>query len=343
MPVKVGINGFGRIGRQVTKAMLERHPDELQIVGVNDLFDTKTNAHLFKYDTNYGNFPGTVEAHEDKLVINGNEISVSAERDPAAVPWGKWGADIVIESTGLFTDANKAKAHLDGGAKKVIISAPARNEDITIVLGVNEKMYDDSKHTVISNASCTTNGLAPVAKVLFDSFGLEKGILTTAHAYTNSQRLLDVAAPDLRDARAAAMNIVPAETGAARAVGLVIPELQGKFGGMALRVPVSTVSIIDFTALLGRDVSKEEINDKMREAAEGPMKGILSYCEEPLVSSDLKGNSHSSIFSSLDTLVVGGNMVKVLSWYDNEWGYSCRLADATAYVAERLGVAAGAR
>jgi glyceraldehyde 3-phosphate dehydrogenase len=343
MPVKVGINGFGRIGRQVTKAMLERHPDELQIVGVNDLFDTKTNAHLFKYDTNYGNFPGTVEAHEDKLVINGHEISVSAERDPAAVPWGKWGADIVIESTGLFTDANKAKAHLDGGARKVIISAPARNEDITIVLGVNEQMYDDSKHTVISNASCTTNGLAPVAKVLFDSFGLEKGILTTAHAYTNSQRLLDVAAPDLRDARAAGMNIVPAETGAARAVGLVIPELQGKFGGMALRVPVSTVSIIDFTALLGRDVSKEEINDKMREAAEGPMKGILAYSEEPLVSSDLKGNSHSSIFSSLDTLVVGGNMVKVLSWYDNEWGYSCRLADATAYVAERLGVAAGAR
>jgi len=342
MPVKVGINGFGRIGRQVTKAMLERHPDELQIVGVNDLFDTKTNAHLFKYDTNYGNFPGTVEAHEDKLVINGNEISVSAERDPAAVPWKQWGAEIVIESTGFFTNAEKARAHVDAGAKKVIISAPATNEDLTIVLGVNEGMYDDNKHTVISNASCTTNGLAPVAKVLNDKWGIQKGILTTAHAYTNSQRLLDVATPDLRDARAAAMNIVPSPTGAARAVGLVIPELVGRFGGMALRVPVSTVSIIDFTAVLEKDVTKEEINAAMREAAEGPLKGILEYTEEPLVSSDLKGNTHSSIFSAIDTLVIG-SMVKVLSWYDNEWGYSCRLADATAYVASRLGVAAGAR
>src|SRR5215207_10558049 len=340
MPVKVGINGFGRIGRQVTKAILDRHPDELQIVGINDLFDTKTNAHLFKYDTNYGNFPGSVEAHADKLVINGNEISVSAERDPGAVPWGNWGADIVIESTGLFTDATKAKAHLDGGAKKVIISAPARNEDITIVLGVNEKMYDDTKHTIISNASCTTNGLAPVAKVLFDSFGLEKGILTTAHAYTNSQRLLDVAAPDLRDARAAAMNIVPAETGAARAVGLVIPELQGRFTGMAFRVPVSTVSVIDFTAQLEKEATVDEINAVMKKAAEGPMKGILAYTEEPLVSSDLKGDEHSSIFSALDTLVIGGDFCKVVSWYDNEWGYACRLADITAFVGARMGAMA---
>lgn len=342
MAVKVGINGFGRIGRQALKAMLERHPDDLEVVGINDLFDTKTNAHLFKYDTNYGSYSGTVEAQADRIVIDGREIQVSAERDPAAVPWRAWGAEIVVESTGLFTDATKARAHLDAGAKKVVISAPARNEDITIVLGVNEQAYDTDKHHVISNASCTTNALAPVAKVLFDRFGIQKGLLTTAHAYTNSQRLLDVASPDLRDARAAGMNIVPAETGAARAVGLVIPELQGRFGGMALRVPVSTVSIIDFTAVLDRDVTKEEINESMRQAAQGPMKGILAYSEEPLVSSDLKGNNHSSIFSALDTLVVGGNLVKVLSWYDNEWGYSCRLADATAYVAERLGARVGA-
>lgn len=336
--VRVGINGFGRIGRQVLKALLERHPDEVQVVGINDLFDTQTNAHLFKYDTNYGPYKGNVEARESAFVIDGREIQVSAERDPGAVPWKKWGVDVVIESTGLFTDATKAKAHLDAGAKKVIISAPAKNEDITIVLGVNEEMYDDAQHTIISNASCTTNGLAPVAKVLFDRWGIAKGILTTVHAYTNSQRLLDLAAKDLRDARAAAMNIVPAETGAARAVGLVIPELQGRFGGMAFRVPTSTVSVIDFTALLERgNATKDEINAAMREYAGERMKGILAYTEEPLVSSDLKGNTHSSIFSALDTLVVGGNLVKVISWYDNEWGYACRLADLTAYVSERLG------
>jgi glyceraldehyde 3-phosphate dehydrogenase len=336
--VRVGINGFGRIGRQALKALLERHPDEVQVVGVNDLFDTKTNAHLFKYDSNYGRYPGNVEARESAFVIDGKEIQVSAERDPAAVPWKKWGVEVVIESTGLFTDAAKAKAHIDAGAKKVIISAPARNEDITIVLGVNEDKFDAARHTIISNASCTTNGLAPVAKVLFDRWGIAKGLLTTVHSYTNSQRLLDLAASDLRDARAAALNIVPAATGAARAVGLVIPELQGRFGGLSFRVPTSTVSVVDFTAVLEKpEVSKDEINAAMREYATGRMKGILDYTEEPLVSSDLRGDSHSSIFSAMDTMVVGGNLVKVVSWYDNEWGYACRLADITAFVAERLG------
>jgi glyceraldehyde 3-phosphate dehydrogenase len=336
MPTRVGINGFGRIGRQALKGMLERHPDEIEVVGVNDLLDTKTNAHLFKYDSNYGVYPGTVEARENSILIDGQEIKVSAEREPAGVPWAEWGADVVIESTGFFTDADQARAHLDAGAKKVIISAPAKNEDLTIVLGVNESVYESSKHNVISNASCTTNGLAPVAKVLFDRWGIEKGILTTVHAYTNSQRLLDLATKDLRDARAAALNIVPAATGAARAVGLVIPELQGRFTGMAFRVPVSTVSIIDFTAVLEKEVSAEEINAAMREQAEGPMKGILEYTEEPLVSSDLKGNAHSSIFSALDTLVIGDNLVKVCSWYDNEWGYACRIGDLAALVGSRL-------
>jgi glyceraldehyde 3-phosphate dehydrogenase (phosphorylating) len=335
MAVRVGINGFGRIGRQVLKALLERHPDDVEVVGINDLFDTAINAHLFKYDSNYGNFPGDVEARDTSFVVNGREIQVSAERDPAACPWKKWGAQIVIESTGLFTDATKAKAHIDAGAQKVIISAPARNEDITIVLGVNQERYDTNKHHIISNASCTTNGLAPVAKVLFDRFGLQRGLLTTVHAYTNSQRLLDVAAKDLRDARAAALNIVPAETGAARAVGLVIPELQGRFGGMAFRVPVSTVSVIDFTAVLDRDVTRDEINAAMRETSQDAMLGILGYTEEPLVSSDLKGDTRSSIFSGLDTLVVG-NLVKVVSWYDNEFGYACRLSDITAFVARNL-------
>ncbi|MBI4493462.1 MAG: type I glyceraldehyde-3-phosphate dehydrogenase [Chloroflexi bacterium] len=336
MAVQVGINGFGRIGRQVLKALLERHRDTVQVVGINDLFDTVTNAHLFKYDSNYGAYPGSVQARETSIVVDGQEIQISAQRDPAQIPWRAWGVQVVIESTGFFTDATKARAHLDAGARKVIISAPAKNEDLTIVLGVNQEKYDPARHHIISNASCTTNGLAPVAKVLFDRFGIEKGILTTVHAYTNSQRLLDMGTKDLRDARAAGLNIVPAETGAARAVGLVIPELQGRFGGIAFRVPVSTVSIIDFTAILGRNVAKDEINAAMREYAEGQMKGILAYSEEPLVSSDLKGNSHSSIFSAMDTLVVGGNLAKVLSWYDNEWGYACRLADLTALVSAKL-------
>jgi len=342
MAVRVGINGFGRIGRQVLKALLERHSDEVQVVGVNDLFDTATNAHLFKYDSNYGPYQGTVQAQASAFVIDGREIQVSAERDPGAVPWKKWGADIVIESTGLFTDATKARAHLDAGAKKVLISAPAKNEDITIVLGVNENRYDPARHTIISNASCTTNGLAPVAKVLFDRWGIAKGLLTTVHSYTNSQRLLDLAAKDLRDARAAPMNIVPSGTGAARAVGLVIPELQGRFGGMSFRVPTATVSVIDFTAVLDApQVSVDEINAAMREYAEQRMQGILAYSEEPLVSSDLRGDSHSSIFSAMDTLVVGGNLVKVVSWYDNEWGYACRLSDLTAFVGERMEASGG--
>jgi glyceraldehyde 3-phosphate dehydrogenase len=341
MAVRVGINGFGRIGRQVLKALLERHPDDVEVVGINDLFDTATNAHLFKYDSNYGVYPGDVEAKQTSFVVNGREIQVSAERDPAAIPWKKLGAQIVIESTGLFTDAAKAKAHIDAGAQKVIISAPAKNEDITIVLGVNQDRYDTNKHHIISNASCTTNGLAPVAKVLFDRFGLQKGLLTTIHAYTNSQRLLDVAAKDLRDARAAALNIVPAETGAARATGLVIPELQGRFGGMSFRVPVSTVSVVDFTALLDRDVTKDEINAAMKEHSKDAMLGILGYTEEPLVSSDLKGDTRSSIYSGLDTLVVG-NLAKCISWYDNEFGYACRLSDITAFVARQLGGRASA-
>jgi glyceraldehyde 3-phosphate dehydrogenase len=336
MPVRVGINGFGRIGRQVLKAILERHPQTVEVVAINDLFDTKTNAHLFKYDTNYGVFPGVIEARERSFVIDGREIAVTAEREPAKIPWRDHRVQLVVESTGFFTDATKAHAHIDAGARKVIISAPARNEDITIVLGVNQERYDPAQHHVVSNASCTTNGLAPVAKVLNDTWGIEKGLLTTVHAYTNSQRLLDLATPDLRDARAAAMNIVPAATGAARAVGLVIPELQGRFNGIAFRVPVSTVSVIDFVAVLGRNVTVDEVNGAMRQAAEGSLKGILAYTEEPLVSSDLKSNTHSSIYSALDTQVVSGNMVKAVSWYDNEWGYSCRVSDLAAYMAERL-------
>ena len=335
--VRVGINGFGRIGRQAVKNILRVHGDTLDVVAINDLLDTKTNAHLFKYDSNYGVHPGTVEARDSSIVIDGEEIQISAERDPVNIPWRKYGVEVVVESTGFFTDAKKAAAHIEAGAKKVIISAPARNEDITVVLGVNEEKYDPKHHHVISNASCTTNGLAPVAKVLFDNYGIAKGLLTTVHAYTNSQRLLDVATSDLRDARAAALNIVPAATGAARAVGLVIPELQGKFGGMAFRVPTPTVSVIDFTAVLEKKTNKDGINAAMQEAALGSLKGIMQYTEEPLVSTDLKGNSHSSIFSAMDTLMIGDDFCKVVSWYDNEWGYANRLADITAYVAERLG------
>lgn len=333
---KIGINGFGRIGRQVLKVLVENHKDSFDVVGINDLVPAATNAHLFKYDSNYGRFKGTVAVEDSDLVINGDRIKIFSQRDPAAIPWGEVGADIVIESTGLFTDADKARAHLAGGAKKVIISAPAKKEDITIVMGVNEQKYDPAKHVVVSNASCTTNGLAPVAKVLHERFGIDKGFLTTVHSYTNSQKLLDLAAPDLRDARAAAMNIVPSATGAARAVGLVIPELQGKFTGMAFRVPTSTVSVVDFTAILNKPTSVEEINAAMKEYAEGQMKGILAYTEEELVSMDLKGDTHSSIFSAKDTLVLGGNFVKVVSWYDNEWGYSNRVGDLAAFMASKM-------
>jgi glyceraldehyde 3-phosphate dehydrogenase len=337
---RVAINGFGRIGRQSLKAMLERQP-KLEIVAVNDLADPGMNAFLFKHDSNYGTYQGEVSSTADSLVIDGRKIKVLAEKEPGRLPWKDLSIDIVIESTGFFTDATKAKAHRDAGARKVIISAPAKNEDVTVVLGVNERAYDAEKHHVISNASCTTNGLAPVAKVLHEKFGIRKGLLTTVHAYTNSQKLLDLVAKDPRDARAAALNIVPSETGAARAVGLVIPELKGRFTGMAFRVPVSTVSVVDFTAQVGREVTKDEVNGVFRDAAAGALEGILGYTEEPLVSSDLKGDSRSSIFSALDTIVLG-DMVKVVSWYDNEWGYACRIADITAYVAERLPAAVAA-
>ena len=336
MTKKIGINGFGRIGRQVLRAILERYKGNIEVVGINDLFPAETNAHLLKYDSNYGNFPGVIEIKNGNLIVDGQEIYISSERDPGRIRWKNLGVEVVIESTGVFTDANKAKAHIDsGGAKKVIISAPAKNEDITIVLGVNGNKYDPKQHRVISNASCTTNGLAPVAKVLFDKFGIQKGLLTTVHAYTNTQQLQDLAAKDMRDARAAAQNIVPSPTGAAKAVGLVIPELQGKFGGMAFRVPTPTVSVIDFTAILEKVASSEQIRDAMLEYANDSMKGILSVTDEPLVSTDLKGSTYSSIFSSVDTIVIE-NMVKVVAWYDNEWGYASRTADLTAIIANKL-------
>lgn len=336
MTVKIGINGFGRIGRQVLRTIRERHPNEIEVVAINDLFDPATNAHLLKYDSTYGRFPGLVEVKDGHLVVDGKTITVTAERDPGAIKWKDMGVQIVIESTGLFTDATKAKAHIDsGGAKKVIISAPAKNEDLTIVLGVNSDKYDPAKHNIVSNASCTTNGLAPVAKVLNDKFGIKQGLLTTVHSYTNSQKLQDVGAKDVRDARAAAQNIVPSETGAAKAVGLVIPELKGRFGGMSFRVPTPTVSVVDFTANLEKEATKEDIRAAMLEYANGPMKGILEVTDDALVSSDLKGSSSSSIFSALDTLVVG-NLVKVVAWYDNEWGYACRVADLTAMMASKL-------
>jgi glyceraldehyde 3-phosphate dehydrogenase len=335
MAIKVGINGFGRIGRQVYKAIRERYDRDIDVVAVNDIGRIEIMTHLLKYDTNYGRFPGEVVAREGGFVAGGDVVRVLAERDPARLPWRDLGVEVVVESTGLFRKKDKAKLHLDAGAKKVIITAPAKQEDLTVVLGVNEKMYDPARHHILSNASCTTNGLAPVAKVLFDRFGIDKGILTTVHSYTNSQRLLDLEADDPRDARAAALNIVPSETGAARAVGLVIPELEGRFAGMAFRVPTATVSVVDFTAVLRRDTTKEEINAAMKEYAEGPMKGIMAYSEEPLVSSDLKGDPHSTIFSALDTLVIGGNLAKVVAWYDNEWGYSVRVADLVHYVAAK--------
>ena len=336
MAIRVGINGFGRIGRLTFRAIQEKYgaSGEVEVVALNDLTDAHTNAHLLKYDSNYGPYKGTVSYEDKDIIVNGKKITVFAEKDPAVIPWGRENVDIVVESTGFFTDATKAVAHKRDSVKKVVISAPAKNEDLTIVLGVNDTMYDPAKHHVISNASCTTNGLAPVAKVLFEKFGIEKGLLTTIHAYTNSQRTVDTAAKDLRDARAAAQNIVPSSTGAARAVGLVIPELKGKFTGMAFRVPVPTVSVVDFTALLGRDAEPAEINAAMKEYADGPMKGILQYTEDELVSTDLKGNTHSSIFSAVDTIGLG-NFVKVVAWYDNEWGYSNRVADLLKFLGDK--------
>jgi glyceraldehyde 3-phosphate dehydrogenase len=337
---RIGINGFGRIGRQTLKAMLERHPDELEVVAVNDLADDATNAHLFKYDSTYGRYDGEVRAGENAIVVDGREIRSFSERDPAALPWGDLGVDIVIESTGIFTDATKASAHRDAGAKKVIISAPAKNEDVTIVLGVNEGRYDPEQHHVVSNASCTTNGLALPAKVIFDAFGIERGLMTTVHSYTNDQNVLDVFHKDLRRARSAGQNIIPTTTGAAKALALVIPDLKGKFDGFSLRVPTPTVSVVDFTAEVGRATSVEEINDAFRTAAAGPLKGILGVSDEPLVSTDFKGDERSSIIDGDSTMVIGGTMVKVIAWYDNEWGYSCRVADLVAHVAARLPVPA---
>lgn len=336
MTVRVGINGFGRIGRLALRTIHARVADKVEVVAINDLFDAATNAHLFKYDSIYGAYAGSVAVRDGNLVVDGKTIKVSAEKDLNAIQWADLGVDIVLECTGLFTDATKSRGHISSGrAKKVIIAAPGKNEDITIVLGVNDDKYDPVKHQVISNASCTTNGLAPVAKVLNDKFGIDKGMLTTVHAYTNSQKLQDLGAKDLRDARAAAQNIVPSETGAARAIGLVIPELKGKFGGMAFRVPTPTVSVVDFTAVLNKEASKDNIRAAMLEYANGSMRGILSVTDEPLVSTDLRGTEYSSVFSSLDTLVIG-NMVKVVAWYDNEWGYACRLADLTAMLAKSL-------
>jgi glyceraldehyde 3-phosphate dehydrogenase len=335
MVTRVGINGFGRIGRQSMKAMLERHPDTIEVVAINDLTDTKTNAHLLKYDSTYGHFPGEVEVTTDALIVNGHHIKVLAQRDPAQIPWGDLGVELVIESTGFFTDADKAAAHLRGGAKKVIISAPAKGEDLTIVLGVNDYMYDPAKHNIISNASCTTNCLAPTAKVLNDAFGIERGLMNTIHSYTNDQRILDQVHKDLRRARSAGANIIPTTTGAARALALVIPELKGRFDGMSLRVPTITVSVVDFVATLRKETSKEEVNDAFKEAAAGALKGLLDITEEPLVSSDFRGDPHSSIVDGLSTMVMGGNMVKVIAWYDNEWGYSCRISDLADFIGQK--------
>jgi len=335
MATGIGINGFGRIGRQVLRIINEQHKDKLQVVAINDLTDTKTNAHLLKYDSNYGRYPGTVEARDNALVVNGREIKVFAERDPSKIPWRQMGAEIVIESTGVFTNAEKAAAHFEGGAKKIIISAPARGEDITIVLGVNQDQYDPAKHRIISNASCTTNCIAPVVKILHDNFGVSKGLMSTIHAYTNDQRILDVFHSDLRRARAAAINIIPTTTGAARAVTQVIPDLRGRIHGIAFRVPTSTVSLCDFVADLNRTATADEVNAAFRKAAEGPLKGILAYCEEELVSSDFKGDPHSSIVDAPSTMIIGDNMVKVLAWYDNEWGYSCRLGDLAEFIVDK--------
>ena len=335
MTTKIGINGFGRVGRLTLRAINQYHSGKLEVVAINDLTDTKTNAHLLKWDSTYGRYSGKVEATGDSIIVDGKKIRVLSERDPANITWQKYDVDVVIESTGLFTDATKAAAHLQSGVKKVLISAPARNEDITIVLGVNEDQYIPDKHNIISNASCTTNCIAPVVKVLHQSFGISKGLMTTIHAYTNDQRLLDMFHKDLRRARAAAMNIVPTTTGAARAVTQVIPELKGRLHGLAFRIPVATVSVVDLVADLDKKVTIEQVNQAFQTAAEGTLSGILEYCQDELVSMDFKGNPASSIVDAPSTMVIGDNMVKVLAWYDNEWGYSCRLADLATYVTDK--------
>ncbi|ACO03854.1 MULTISPECIES: type I glyceraldehyde-3-phosphate dehydrogenase [Persephonella] len=333
MAIKVGINGFGRIGRNFFRACVDN--PEIEIVGINDLTDAYTLSHLLKYDSVHGRFSKPVEAKGNSIVVDGKEIEVTAIKDPAQLPWKDLGVDIVIESTGVFRDREGAGKHLQAGAKKVIISAPGKNPDLTVVLGVNEDQYDPENHHIISNASCTTNCLAPVAKVLNDEFGIVKGYMVTVHAYTNDQRILDLPHKDLRRARAAATNIIPTTTGAAKAVGEVLPELKGKLDGTARRVPVADGSLVDLTVILEREVTEEEINSKMKEYAEGKMKGILEYTEDPIVSQDIVGNPHSSIFDALSTKVIGGNFVHVASWYDNEWGYSNRLKDLVLFMAEK--------
>jgi len=332
--VRVGINGFGRIGRQVLKAILERYPDSLEVVAVNDLGDVHTNAHLFKYDTNYGRFCGSVEYHEGGFVINGKEVKSLCFRDPAQLPWGDLGVELVIESTGLFTTGPKAGVHIEGGAKKVIISAPGKEVDATFVLGVNHQDYDPKKHHIVSNASCTTTCLAPPAAVIHRNLDIIKGMMVTVHSYTNDQRILDLPHKDLRRARAAACSIIPTTTGAAKAVGLVLPDLKGKVDGYSLRVPTPTVSVVDLTAVVAKKTTTEELRALLRAAAEGPLKGIMGFCEEPLVSMDFKGDAHSSVVDAEFTQVQHGDLVKLVSWYDNEWGYSCRVSDLANMMAK---------
>jgi glyceraldehyde 3-phosphate dehydrogenase len=335
MVPRVAINGFGRIGRLGLRAMLQRHKDDLNVVAINDMADLRTNAHLFRYDSTYGIYPGEIEVGEGVLKIDGHNLVVLNQKDPSRLPWRQLSIDIVIESTGVFTDAAQVRAHLDAGAKKVIITAPAKDEDITVVLGVNDSEYNPRKHHIVSNASCTTNCLAPVAKVLHDHFGIERGLMTTTHAYTNDQRILDLTHKDLRRARAAAVNIVPTSTGAAKAIGLVMPELKGKLHGLSLRVPTPTVSVVDLVVDLKKSASVEDINGALEKAANGKMHGILEYCDEPLVSSDFRGNPASAIVDGLSTVTLEGKMAKILAWYDNEWGYSCRVGDLAALMFER--------
>jgi glyceraldehyde 3-phosphate dehydrogenase len=333
--VRLGINGFGRIGRQVLKAVLERHPKALRVVAINDLFDVETNAHLFKYDSNYGRFDGKVEAKRDGFMINGKAIKNFAFRDPAEIPWDDAGVDIVVESTGLFVTGPKASAHLEAGAKKVIISAPAKEEDLTVVMGVNHRAYRPKKHHIVSNASCTTNCLAPPALVIHKAFGIEKALMTTVHSYTTDQRILDLAHKDLRRARSAGQNIIPTSTGAAKAMSLVVPDLAGRFDGYSLRVPTPTVSVVDFVALLKKKTDTRELRATLKKAAGTSLKGIMACEEEELVSTDFKGNPHSSIIDMAFTQVLQGNMAKVVTWYDNEWGYSCRVADLANFMASK--------
>ncbi len=336
MSTKVAINGFGRIGRLVLRIAQEKLKDDVEIVAINARADSNTLAHLFKYDSNYGRFNGTVETTENTMIVNGKEIKLFKESDPVTLPWGELGVDIVIESTGIYKDREGLSKHITAGAKKVIITAPAKGEDLTVVLGVNEKEYDPANHNIISNASCTTNCLAPFAKVLDDNFGIVKGLMTTIHSYTNDQKILDKTHKDLRRARSAGESIIPTTTGAAKAVGKVLPNLQGKLNGFSVRIPTPTVSLTDLVCELKKNVTVDEINEAFKKAAEGPMKGILGYSEEPLVSIDYKGDDRSSIVDGLSTMVIENNMVKVVSWYDNEWGYSCRTVDLINYIAERM-------